>query len=175
MADVDDVPAVSELTGKLAFKHFKHPQKRAFLRAFAETGRTTIAAETAKVTRDSHYYWLRSDEAYAAAFREAQTMAGNKFEDEVCRRAFSGIDKPLVYQGQISKDENGNPVTVKEYSDLLAIFALKGLFPEKYRDNQAGVVLNGPTQINITVKNGESLPVTTQDLITCDVKKDEQD
>ena len=45
-------------------------------------------------------------------------MAGNKFEEEVYRRAFNGIDKPLVYQGQISKDENGNPVTVKEYSDL---------------------------------------------------------
>jgi hypothetical protein len=81
-------------------------------------------------------------------------MAASKFEDEVYRRAFNGIDKPLVYQGQISKDKNGETVTVKEYSDLLAIFALKGLFPDKYRDNQAGVVLQGPTQINITVKDG---------------------
>jgi cytochrome c-type biogenesis protein CcmE len=81
----------------------------------------------------------------------------------------------LVYQGQISKDENGETVTVKEYSDLLAIFALKGLFPDKYRDNQAGIVLQGPTQINITIKGDSSLPSTAQDLVTCDVKKDEQD
>ena len=57
-------------------------------------------------------------------------MACNKFEDDVYRRAFNGIE-PIVYQGQISKDENGKPVTVKEYSDLLVIFALKGLFPPR--------------------------------------------
>jgi hypothetical protein len=116
--------------------------------------------------RDNHYHWLK-DEAYAQAFKTAQLMAGNKFEDEVYRRAFNGIDKPLVYQGQISKDENGNPVTVKEYSDLLAIFALKGLFPDKYRDNQAGISFNGPSRINIVIKDeSASLPSTTQDLIT---------
>jgi hypothetical protein len=86
-------------------------------------------------------------------FQNSALMAGNKFEDEVYRRAFNGIDKPLVYQGQISKDEYCETVTVKEYSDLLAIFALKGLFPEKYRDNQSGVVLNGPTQINVVIKD----------------------
>ena len=111
--------------------------------------------------RDNHYHWLK-DEAYAQAFKTAQLMAGNKFEDEVYRRAFNGIDKPLVYQGQISKDENGNPVTVKEYSDLLAIFALKGLFPDKYRDNQAGISFKGPSQINIVIKDeSASLPSTS--------------
>ena len=77
-----------------------------------------------------------------------------------------------MYQGQISKDKDGNPVTIKEYSDLLAIFALKGLFPEKYRDNQAGVTLTGPTQINITVKGAgaEALPATAK-LIAPDDEK----
>jgi hypothetical protein len=49
---------------------------------------------------------------------------------------------------------------------------LKGLFPEKYRDNQAGISFNGPSQINIVIKDeSASLPSTTQDLITCAVKK----
>ena len=54
---------------------------------------------------------MKKDEVYAEAFKTAQQTAGNKFEDEVYRRAFNGIDKPLVYQGQLFKDENGNPVT----------------------------------------------------------------
>jgi hypothetical protein len=137
-----DVPALSELTGNTAFAHSRNPQKRAFLRLYAETGNIGKAFDTIGMHRSNHFHWLRH-EAYAEAFKTAQLMAGNKFEDEVYRRAFSGIDKPLVYQGQISKDENGNPVTVKEYSDLLAIFALKGLFSDKYRDNQAGVTLTG--------------------------------
>jgi hypothetical protein len=32
------------------------------------------------------------------------------------------------------------PLPSKEHSDLLAIFALKGLFPDKYRDNQLGSI-----------------------------------
>ena len=69
-----------------------------------------------------------------------QHMTGNKFEDEVYRRAFSGIDKPPVYQGQISRMRTAIPLPSKEHSDLLAIFALKGLFPDKYRDNQLGSI-----------------------------------
>ena len=152
----------------LAFAKFRHPQKRAFLRAFAETGRTTTAAEIAKVHRDSHYYWMRSDENYAAAFEQARQMAGDKAEDEVYRRGIEGFDHPIIYEGKITG-------SYKAYSDNLAMFFLKGLRPERYRDNQAGIVLQGPTQINITIKGDSSLPSTAQDLITCDVKKDEQD
>lgn len=81
MADIDDPSPPLPL----AFAKFRHPQKRAFLRAFAETGRTTRAAEIANVHRDSHYYWMRSDENYAAAFEVARQMAGDKAEDEVYR------------------------------------------------------------------------------------------
>jgi hypothetical protein len=168
----DDVPALvpPASANAIAFKHIRHPQKRTFLRVYAETGNMSQAFEKIGMHRDNHYHWMKKDQAYAEAFKTAQLMAGNKFEDEVYRRAFSGIDKPLVYQGQISKDKNGNAVTVKEYSDLLAIFALKGLFPDKYRDNRAGVSFQGPTQINITVK-GDSPP---QALITHDDKKDDE-
>jgi hypothetical protein len=59
-------------------------------------------------------------------------------------------------------------------SDLLAIFALKGIFPDKYRDNQPGVNFQGPTQINVTIKNESSLP-SPQDFISCNAKKEEED
>jgi hypothetical protein len=77
------------------------------------------AFEAMGMHRSNHFHWLK-DPSDAEAFKTAQLMAASKFEHEVYRRAFTGIDKPLVYPGQISKDENGKPVTVKEYSDLLA-------------------------------------------------------
>jgi hypothetical protein len=168
----DDLPEVTA-PSKLAFKRVRAPQKRAFLWAYAQTGRICDAARAIEMSTDIHYHWLK-DEVYAEEFKKAQLIAGNKFEDEIFRRAFNGIDKPLVYQGQISKDENGKPVTVKEYSDLLAIFALKGIFPDKYRDNQPGVNFQGPTQINVTIKNESSLP-SPQDFISCNAKKEEED
>jgi hypothetical protein len=146
-----DVPALVPAPQALAFKSFRHPQKRAFLRAFAETGRTTTAAEIAKVHRDSHYYWLRSDENYAAAFEQARQMAGDKAEDEIYRRGIEGFDHPVIYEGEIT-------TTYKAYSDNLAMFFMKGLRPERYRDNQAGIVLQGPTQINITIKGDKNSP-----------------
>jgi hypothetical protein len=95
-------------------------------------------------------------------------MSGDRAEDEVYRRAFEGFDHPVIYEGKITTH-------YKAYSDNLAMFFLKELRPDRYRDNQAGIVLQGPTQINITIKGDSSLPSTAQDLITCDVKKDEQD
>jgi hypothetical protein len=100
----------------------------------------------AGVHPDSHYYWLKTDESYAQAFEQARQMSGDRAEDEVYRRAFEGVDHPIIYEGKIT----GN---YKAYSDNLAMFFLKGLRPERYRDNQAGITLNGPTQINITIKD----------------------
>ncbi|SRR5713226_9681044 len=144
-----EVPAKIETEEVSVFRSIRHPQKRAFLRAYSELGRIGKAAEAIGMNRDMHYHWLK-DEAYAEAFKKAQLMAGNNAEDEVYRRAFDGRDKPLVYEGKISKDEDGNPVTVKEHSDLLAMFFLKGIFPEKYRDN---------AQINI---DNRQLTINTQ-------------
>jgi hypothetical protein len=143
-----------------AFGKFRHPQKRGFLRAFCHVGRVTKAAELAGIHSDSHYYWLKNDESYAQAFELARQMSGDRAEDEVYRRAFEGFDHPVIYEGEIT-------TTYKAYSDNLAMFFLKGLRPDRYRDNQAGITLQGPTQINITIKGDSSLPSDAQDLITC--------
>lgn len=139
-----DLPATITEKKESPFRKFKHPLKRKFLRAFAQIGMVGKAAEAAGIDRDYHYYWLRSDENYVAAFKQARQMAGDKAEDEVVRR--EGFDHPIIYEGKVTG-------SYKAYSDNLAMFFLKGLRPERYRDNQGGVVLNGPTQINITIKD----------------------
>lgn len=94
-------------------------------------------------------------------------MAGDK-EDEIHRRVSQALTIPSSTRGR-------SPALTKVYSDNLAMFFLMGLRPERYRDNQAGITLQGPTQINITIKGDSSLPSTAQDLIPVTLKKDEQD
>jgi hypothetical protein len=50
------VPACSELTGNVAFAHILKPQKRAFLRLFAETGNIGKAFDTLGMHRSNHFH-----------------------------------------------------------------------------------------------------------------------
>lgn len=104
-----------------------HAKRDAFLTAFAETGTLTHAARAADTDRSSHYYWMANDPEYPALFVTAGQRANDSLEREARRRAVEGIDKP-VYQG-------GKQVgAIREYSDTLLIFLMKGAIPGKYRD-----------------------------------------
>jgi hypothetical protein len=146
---MNDLPARITEKKESPFRKFKHPLKRKFLRAFSQIGMVGKAAEAAGIDRDYHYYWLRSDENYRLAFEQSRQMAGDRAEDEVVRRGIEGFDHPIIYEGKITG-------SYKAYSDNLAMFFLKGLRPERYPDSQAGMVLQGPTQINITIKGDKN-------------------
>ena len=103
------------------------PKKAAFLSAYAEVGNVTHAAKIAKCDRGTVYRWL-DDPVFAKAFADAGEQATEVLEAEARRRAVDGIDKPVFHQGI----QCG---TVREYSNTLLIFLLKGRKPEKYRDN----------------------------------------
>lgn len=110
-------------------------KKSAFLEAFKLVGTISAAARSAQIGRQTHYDWKASDEEYARAFADSTQEAAERLEQEARRRAVVGVDKPLVYRGQITRDaKTGQPVTVKEYSDTLLIFLMKGAMPEKYGD-----------------------------------------
>jgi len=103
------------------------PKKERFLQAVALTGNITTAAQAAGCNRAAHYKWLEKDEYYPARFEAAMEQASDLLEQEARRRAVAGVDKP-VYQ-------NGGVVgTVRQYSDVLLIFLMKGAMPEKYRE-----------------------------------------
>lgn len=108
------------------------PKKRAFLAAYASLGAITKAAQVAGINRRSHYNWHEEEgpdgDAYRMAFEDARASACDSLEVEARRRAMSGVDKPVYYQGE-------RVDTLKEYSDTLLIFLLKGAMPEKYREN----------------------------------------
>jgi len=124
----------------------RHVKRDAFLAAYAEVGTVTHAAELAGVSRNSHYMWMQDDPEYPEKFREAEKQACDRLEQEVRRRAVSGVDEPVFYQGK----ECG---TVRKYSDTLLIFATKGAMPQKYRENVSMELTGadgGPVEVEVS-------------------------
>jgi hypothetical protein len=92
------------------FPKVTHIKKRAFLAAYSRCGSLSRAAKRAGVDRRTHYNWKKADPDYRDALLQATIEAGDALEDKLM---------------DLAHDE-GN-VTA-------AIFLLKGLRPEKYKD-----------------------------------------
>ena len=68
------------------------------------------------------------DRVFQSALTRARTMAADVFEQEAFRRGVEGVEEPGGgYMGQPGW-------IVRKYSDILLIFTLKGLLPERYRE-----------------------------------------
>ena len=107
-----DQPCAEDLAGAVAVAdsyNTAHPKKRAFLIAYSRAGNISQACAAVGIGRRTHYDWLASDTEYEAGFQLAGEYAADALEAEARRRAFEG-------------------------SDLLLIFLLKGLRPERYRE-----------------------------------------
>lgn len=106
-----------------------------FLAAYAQTGANIAAAcRVAGIARSCHYNWLKDDPSYPERFETAHAEACDAVEEEIKRRGQDGYDEPVVYRGAISRDEHGQPVLVRKYSDTLLMFRARALLPEKYRE-----------------------------------------
>lgn len=116
-----------------AFHKVSHPLKRALLVTYSECGTLTGAcaiisdtADAAISTRRNHYHWLKNDPDYAAAFEVAHQLAIAAHEDEASRRAMGWEETHYT--------KDGDPYTIRKYSDTMLIVRLKALKPEVYRD-----------------------------------------
>ena len=83
------------------FPEITDPLKRAFLAAYAHTGRITHAARSASVNWRNHYNWIYADAVYADAFAVAKRMSADFLEDEAIRRAKEGVTKRVYYRGEV--------------------------------------------------------------------------
>ena len=102
--------------------------QRSFLAVYGKMGVVKRACKVAQVARSSHYEWMEKNPAYRRAFEEAQEDAADTLEAEVYRRAVKGVRKPIGWYKGVAGG------FVREYSDLLLMFRLKALRPEKYRE-----------------------------------------
>jgi len=99
-----------------------------FLDVLRQTGgNVSRACAAISLTRSRAYEWRTADPLFAAAWDEAVELGTDELEEEARRRAFSGVDEPVFYQGEVCGE-------VRKYSDTLLIFLLKGRRPDKYRE-----------------------------------------
>ncbi len=116
-----------------------------FLEQLAGCGIVTHACKKARIGRTWAYKRRREDEEFAKAWAEAEEIGINAMEDEAMRRAVQGVERPVFQNGrQVGK--------LREYSDALMIFLLKGKRPEKYKErvaNEHTGAGGAPLQINL--------------------------
>ena len=98
-----------------------------FLMTLREIGHVGRSCEAAKVSRNTAYTYRHQDPEFAKAWETAIEDAAFTLEDEAWRRARDGVDEPIIYRGKII-------ATQKRYSDVLLMFLLKGIKPEKWAD-----------------------------------------
>ena len=111
----------------------KELQQR-FLEALADTGSVSTAAAVAGTSR-TRVYELRkadsTDSTFASAWQEAEEIATDRLEDEARRRALEGVPELLISGGKVVRDDEGQPITVRRYSDNLLLALLKARRPAR--------------------------------------------
>jgi hypothetical protein len=130
------------------------------------------------VSRQNVYQFCCSHKEFAAEVQDAFEAAVDALEAEAHRRAFEGIDEPVIYKGQLMGDWVGPdgkgcdpdtpgavfvPLTIKRYSDAVLIFLLKGLRRWRYGDkldvrSQDGGLPAVARSVPVTVDGDPSSP-----------------
>ena len=109
-------------------------QRARFIAHIAATANVTAACELIGVSRATVYEWRAKDAAFCALWEDAVEMATDALEAEARRRALDGVQEPIVVMGRIAKDDDGNTLYVRKYSDTLMQLLLRAHRPEKFRE-----------------------------------------
>lgn len=132
-----------------------------FLEHLKQSANMAESCRAVGVKYSTMCYLRQTDADFAASVDDALEQAFDYLEAEARRRAFHGVQEPVVHQGQLAYvmerhvdeegvvamrpvlDGNGQPVplTVRKYSDSLAMFLLKGYRRRTFGDKQE---ISGP-------------------------------
>ncbi len=150
------------------------PQKQsAFLITLRKTGNVSRSCAAAGITRKTAYRWKANETndddvtEFSLRWDEVVNAYVDDLETEVDRRAFTGDDVPVIYQGELQYDtdlETGERtlITLKRYSDSLASMRLKALRREKYSE-RTETNLTGGTNNTSRVELVFSMPDNGRD------------
>jgi hypothetical protein len=98
-----------------------------YLRAVERTGTLTAGCRAARVSPNTVYAWREHDAEFTLLEQQARNVFADNLEAEAVRRAWHGALKPIYQQGVLVG-------SVAETSDVLLMFLLKAVRPEKYRE-----------------------------------------
>ena len=97
-------------------------------------GDVSAAATTAGVSKARVDEIRKLDAEFSAEWETAQRIWSDKLEEEARRRAVEGVREPLVSDGKIIRDDDGQPIVIRRYSDELLLAFLRTHRPEKFVD-----------------------------------------
>src|SRR5260370_24672686 len=106
-------------------------RQEGFLKALADTGSVTAAVAAAGSSRSRVYELRKVDPTFAAAWEEAEEVAVDKLEAEARRRAVEGVPEPLVSARKLVRDDDGQPIAIRRYSDNSLLALLKAYRPPR--------------------------------------------
>ncbi|GAB6141168.1 hypothetical protein JCM14076_18970 [Methylosoma difficile] len=118
-------PRTSKVTAKA---------KAIFLQALEETCSPGEAAKAIGISRNYAYDIRKADAEFAANWDKAIEIALDSLLDEAYARATKGSNEPIVFNGQIMKDENGGILTIPKKSDRLLEVLLKFRYGDQMSD-----------------------------------------
>ncbi len=113
----------------------------AFIELLRATGNVTLAAQHAGQSRNQVHDVRQRSKRFAAQWDDALEEATDLLEAEARRRAFTGIDKPMFFKGEVVG-------STKKYSDRLLMFLLEAYNPQEFRD---GVKVEHPGATDVGV------------------------
>ncbi len=102
-------------------------RREAFLEMLAETASVTAASQATGVYRGKWYRLRKSDPLFAEAWDEALEIGIDAVEDEAIRRAVTGHEEPVYFQGQ-------KVGAIRKYSDRMLMLLLRARRPRLYGD-----------------------------------------
>ena len=124
------------MTPKSDRRTTRTPWRQVFLDNLAEGAPVRAAAQRAEVGRSTVYERRTTDAEFAEAWDDAYEAGNDRLEDEAHRRAVDGVEKPVMYRGEVVG-------SVREYSDALLMLLLRGRRPDRYGTSRARVELSG--------------------------------
>ena len=105
-----------------------------FITHLRASANVTASARAIGASRRTLYNWRDRDEQFAAEWADALEEATDALEAEARRRAVEGVEEYVTCKDGLVRDEKGNPVMQRRYSDGLLIRQLQAYRPERYRD-----------------------------------------
>src|SRR3972149_9882694 len=118
--------------------------RQEFLDALSTLAHVERACKVAQIEKRTAYNHRRKDPEFRKNWDKALKDAVPVLENEAMRRAIYGVRKPVYQQKELVG-------FVREYSDTLLIFMLKGLKPARYRDKYT-VDINARSNIEKKIK-----------------------
>jgi hypothetical protein len=133
----------------------------------------TAAVAVAGTSRTRVYSLRNADSAFADAWDEAEEIAADGLEDEARRRAVEGVPEPVVSGGKLIRDDAGQPVLIRRYSDPLLLALLRAHRPARRERSvrfalpvlhSAADAASAMARITVAVASGEITPSEAAEL-----------